>query len=162
MIIDRLENVFRCNVLNAGIAKAFAYLQSTDLAAIVPGRYEIDGDNIFAIVQEYQTVSAEAEQVEAHKKYIDVQYMISGAEMIGHAILQDQIPSQVYEDTTDFMLFSEVPSFFSILETGMFMIFYPTDLHMPCIKINEPATVKKVVIKVKVEKVEKSSESKSE
>ena len=162
MIIDRLENAFRYNVLNAGIAKAFAYLQSTDLAAIVPGKYEIDGDNIFAIVQEYQTLSTEAEQMEAHKKYIDVQYMINGEELIGHAVLQDQIPSQVYEETTDFMLFWEQPSFFSKLQTGMFMIFYPTDLHMPCIKINEPATVKKLVIKVKVEKAEKSSESKSE
>lgn len=150
MIIDTLENASRYHALSNSITKAFDYLCNTDLKNITPGKYEIDGDNLFVIVQEYETLDAANEQMEAHKKYIDVQYMIDGAEQVGHAILKDQVPSTAYDEAADFMLFSEPPSFFSKLDTGMFMIFLPTDLHMPCIKINEPAIVKKAVIKVKV------------
>lgn len=150
MIIDTLENADRYSALNNGIATAFEYLYTTDLKTIAPGKYEINGENIFAIVQEYETLDAANEQMEAHKKYIDVQYMIDGAEQVGHAILKGQLPSIAYDEAADFMLFSEPPSFFSKLESGMFMIFFPTDLHMPCIKTEQPAVVKKVVIKVKV------------
>lgn len=151
MIIDTLENADRYKTFSNGIATAFEYLHSTDLKNIAPGKYEIDGENIFAIVQEYETLDAANEQMEAHKKYIDVQYMIDGAELVGHAVLKDQAPSKAYDEATDFMLFREPPSFFSKLASGMFMIFFPTDLHMPCIKINEHTVVKKVVIKVKVQ-----------
>ena len=151
MIIDTLENAGRYKAFSNGIATAFEYLNTTDLKNIAPGKFEIDGDDLFVIVQEYETLDAAKEQMEAHKKYIDVQYMISGAELVGHAVLKDQAPSKAYDDDADFMLFSEAPSFFTKLETGMFMIFFPTDLHMPCIKINETATVKKAVIKIKVQ-----------
>lgn len=151
MIIDTLENAGRYKTFSNGIATAFEYLHTTDLKNIAPGKYEIDGENIFAIVQEYQTLDAVNEQMEAHKKYIDVQYMIDGNEQVGLAILKGLVPSTAYDEATDFMLFSEPPSFFSKLESGMFMIFFPTDLHMPCIKINESTIVKKVVIKVKVQ-----------
>jgi YhcH/YjgK/YiaL family protein len=61
-----------------------------------------------------------------------------------------QTISKPYEEETDFMLVADPPSFFANLTEGSFMIFYPTDLHMPCIKINEPAMVKKLVVKVRI------------
>ena len=150
MIIDTLENAACYKALGQGIAQALHYLQTTDLKNIASGKYEIDGENLFAIVQEYETLNSANEQMEAHKKYIDVQYMVNGAELVGHAILNNQTPSKAYDDAADFMLFGEAPSFFSKFKAGMFMIFFPSDLHKPCIKINEPASVKKVVVKVKV------------
>jgi YhcH/YjgK/YiaL family protein len=151
MIIDRLENAPRYYTVHKRISEAFHFLHATDLTAITPGKHTIDGDNLFAIVQEYDTMDSASEQMEAHKKYIDVQYMILGAELVGHAILTGQTPSKVYDAAADYMLFPDTPSFFSKMDAGTFMVFFPTDLHMPCIKEIEPATVKKVVVKVRVE-----------
>jgi YhcH/YjgK/YiaL family protein len=148
MIIDSLDNASQYTLIHPGIAKAFAWLQITDLNTIVAGKYFIEGENIFALVQEYETLDAANEQMEAHKKYIDVQYLIKGKELVGLALLGNQTISKSYENETDFMLVADAPSFFATLSAGNFMIFYPTDLHMPCIKIDEPAMVKKVVVKV--------------
>jgi len=150
MIIDTLANAHRYYMLHAGIKEAFHYLQDTDLQAIAPGRYAIDGDSLYAIVQEYETLDAAGEQMEAHRKYIDVQYMISGEERVGHALWHEQSISKVYSEEEDYMLYGDKPDFFSRLAEGTFMVFFPTDLHMPCIRTDAPGSVKKIVVKVAV------------
>ena len=150
MIIDTLANINRYIELHNGITKAFEWLQSIELNNLTAGKYSIEDDNVFAIVQEYKTLDAANEQMEAHKKYIDVQYIIKGEEMVGLSLLNNQTISKEYDDETDYFLVSDPPSFFATLNEENFMIFFPTDLHMPCIKINEPALVKKVVVKVRV------------
>ena len=150
MIIDRLSNAHRYYGVHKRIEEAFRYLQDTDLAAIAPGKYAIDGEAVFAIVQMYDTMDAANEQMESHEKYVDVQYMISGAELVGHALLHDHVVSKAYNAETDFMLYADKPSFFTRMDAGTFMVFFPSDLHMPCIEIGEPAPVKKVVVKILV------------
>ncbi len=150
MIIDQLSNTHLYAGISDKINKAFQYLQNTDLDNVAPGKYPIDGDNIFAIVQEYTTLDSADEKMEAHRKHIDVQYMIKGTELVGHMLLKDQVPCKVYDEQEDYMLFAEEPTFFTQMAAGTFMIFYPTDPHMPCIKEGEPAMVKKVVVKVKI------------
>jgi YhcH/YjgK/YiaL family protein len=130
--------------------KAFEFLSQNDLKAMAKGKYEID-EHIFAMINEYDTVPTENEQMESHKKYIDVQYIVSGSELIGHDFLQQQVPSKPYDASADYQLFAETPMFFSRLEEGMFAIFYPTDLHMPNIMVNKPMPVRKVVIKIAVD-----------
>lgn len=151
MIIDILKNAQLYYGLGPRFVKAFEYLQQTDFSKVEKGKYEIDGTNIFAIVNEYDTIPTEGEQMESHRKYIDVQYIVSGEELIGHDFLTSQTPSKVYDETADFMLFGETPAFFSRLGQGMFAIFFPTDLHMPNIKVQEPCPVKKVVIKISIQ-----------
>lgn len=150
MIIDRLEHAGLYCALHPRFSAAFHYLQSTDLANIAPGKYAIDGDALFAIVQEYDTMDSASEQMEAHKKYIDIQYMISGAELVGHALLNAHTVAKEYDAENDFMLCADAPSFFTRMDAGTFMVFFPTDLHMPCIKDGNSAKVKKVVVKVAV------------
>lgn len=150
MIIDTLQNTVLYAGLGAKFMKAFDYLRQADFSNIEKGKYEIEGTDIFAIVNEYDTIDTAGEQMEAHKKYIDVQYIVSGEELIGHDFLRDQSPCKEYDETADFMLFGETPVFFSKLEAGMFAIFFPTDLHMPNIKVKDPVPVKKVVIKISV------------
>jgi YhcH/YjgK/YiaL family protein len=147
MILDTLHNAHLYYGLGARFIKAFEYLQQTDFSKVEKGKYEI-GEDIFAIVNEYDTVDTAAELMESHKKYIDVQYIVSGAELVGHDFLQDKQPSKAYDEAADFMLFAETPAFFSRLDQGNFAIFFPSDLHMPNIRINEPVAVKKVVIKI--------------
>ncbi|KAA2238905.1 DUF386 domain-containing protein [Chitinophaga agrisoli] len=151
MILDTLANAQRYHALGQKFVKAFEYLAATDLAALEKGKYEIDGDNIFAIINEYETVDPANEQMESHRKYIDVQYIVKGTELIGHDFLQQQQPSKAYDEDKDYMLFAERPPFFSHLEQGYFAVFFPTDLHMPNIMAGTPTQVKKVVIKISVQ-----------
>lgn len=150
MIIDSLKNAHRYEVLGPRFAKAFEYLRQTDFSRVEKGKYEIDGSAVFAIVNEYQTVDPAGEQMEAHKKYIDVQYIVKGEEQIGHDFLNGQAPSKAYDEEADYMLFGEKPSFFTRLTPGSFAIFFPSDLHMPNLTAQTPQQVKKVVIKVSV------------
>ena len=151
MIIDSLSNARLYFNLGPRFKKAFEYLAHTDFSTIEKGKYELDGTQLFAIVNEYDTVDPDKEQMESHKKYIDIQYIVTGAERIGHDLLQQQTPSKAYDADADYMLFAEKPSFFSILQQGMFAIFFPHDLHLPNIMIDSPGYVKKVVIKVSVD-----------
>ena len=99
MIIDQLRNLqsgFYPNLLSdqgpdAGLAQrlqaGFHYLQTADLTNTAPGRVEIDGDQVFALVQEYNTKPKEQGFWESHRKYIDIQYVVSGSEHMGYANL---------------------------------------------------------------------------
>ena len=151
MVIDTLQNAQQYVSLHKGLGDAFHYLHTTDLATTPPGKYAINGDDLFAIVQEYDTLDMAGEQMEAHKQYIDVQYMISGEELVGHSFLNDLHLSVPFDVVNDCSLFEGTPSFFTRLAAGTFMIFFPSDLHMPCIKNGIAVKVKKVVVKIKVQ-----------
>lgn len=153
MILDTLQNAHLYHGLGPKFIKAFEYLAQTDFNALEKGKYEIEGKDIFAIVNEYDTVDPSGERMEAHRKYIDIQYIVSGAELIGHDLLLQKTPSQPYDEPTDFMLFAEEPAFFTKLEQDQFAVFFPSDLHMPNLRIDQPIRVKKVVIKISVKDI---------
>ncbi len=159
MVIDHIHQAALYYKLHPGIERALRYLQTTDLTKVDNGKYEIDGDQLFAIVQEYDTKDSSTEKLESHKKYIDVQFMIHGQEKMGHAILNKQIPTRDYQAEDDFILFDETPDFFSVATEGMFTIFFPSDLHMPCIFHQESSHVKKVVVKVSVDYIRDNRQS---
>lgn len=150
MIADKLINASLYTDIHPLFTEAFEWLASTDLKNMQDGKHVLNGDQLFAIVQSYETKSSDAEQLEAHKRYIDIQYMIEGEEMVGISFLSDQQPSKEYSTEDDFWLTASAPSFFTKLSAGNFMIFYPTDLHMPCIQEHTSKAVRKVVIKVQV------------
>jgi len=149
MIIDKIENSGLYLDLGKKIAKAFKYIKSTDFSRIEPGRYEIEDDNIFAIVNEYETKDAKDCVLEAHRKFIDIQYIYSGVELIGVAPLVNQIPTTEYDESKDCVFFNEETSFVK-MTGGMFAVFFPDDLHMPGVKADSVSEVKKVVIKVRI------------
>jgi YhcH/YjgK/YiaL family protein len=147
MVLDKIENSGLYKSLHPRFDKAFEYIQKTDFSLLDDGKYEIEGENIFALVQEYNTKDAKDAKPEAHIKYIDIQYIHSGTELIGVATLKNQaiVVSDPEKDITFFDGETSLVKF----ETGMFAIFFPGDLHMPGILETQPAKVKKVVIKVK-------------
>ena len=150
MVVDHLAQADMYKALHPGIAKALDYLRNTDFRQMALGRYEIDGDKLIAIVNEYATVDAATEQMEAHRKYIDVQYIVSGAEQMGIACFQNQTISKEYDAEKDYLLVADAPDYFIRVSPGMFTIFFPTDLHMPNLIDKESTTVRKVVMKVAV------------
>jgi len=149
MITDKIENAKLYLGLNKRIQKALEYIITTDLINIKEGKYDIDGDNIYVLVNEYNTKERSECFLEAHRKYIDVQYVAKGSELFGYAPLESQKPYAIYDKEKDFELFNEESSFVKF-DKGMFAIFFPGDLHMPGIKTVSSSKVKKIVIKIKI------------
>lgn len=150
MIIDSLKNGHKYAVLNKHFAAAFDYLSSTDFGGLDPGKYDLITDELFAILSEYQTKASTGEEMEAHKKFLDIQYIVSGSERMGISLLKDQVVSKPYSEEKDFLLYADAPDYFIELHAGEFVIFYPNDLHLPTIQLEKPATVRKIVVKVSV------------
>ena len=149
MIFDKIENAALYENVSPLLKKAFAYIKQTDFSKLENGKHIIEEDNLFAIVQEYETKNDADSKLEAHKKYIDVQYIISGEELIGITPLINQKPCKEYDVENDYALYDDTCSFVKIIPT-QFAVLFPDDLHKPGIKINVSGKVKKVVIKVKV------------
>lgn len=146
MILDKIENAGLYTAINARISKGFEYIKTTDLISITSGKFEI-GDGLTAIISEYETKNVEDCNLEAHEKFIDIQYIISGEELIGYVPLNKQVPTIAYNSDRDVVFYKEEVAL-TKLEAGMFAVYFPTDLHQPCIKSGASSTVKKLVIKV--------------
>ena len=153
MIIDTLSNHALYTGLNDRIDQALAHLADTDFSQLPVGNYELDGRNLFVIVNDYQTKPTEVEPFEVHRQYIDVQYVVSGEEEIGYIPLGEQTPSKAYYEKHDYEEYSyetcQQQASFIPFRQGMFAIFYPNDMHMPGVS-DQPNQVRKVVIKVKI------------
>lgn len=149
MIVDKLKNARWYYGSGRKIQTALEWLQKTHLAGMSPGRYEIDGSNVYALVQEYTSKPREQGKLEAHRKYIDVQYIVSGVEQIGYANTEDARVTVPYDESKD-ALFVESPCDFVTMRAGMFMLLGPNDAHMPGITAISPQPVKKVVVKITV------------
>ena len=147
MIIDQLKNAPLYFGVNKGLATAFQYLQNTDLTKVPPGKYEIDGSNVYALVQEYETKSKEKGRWESHRRYLDVQYVFKGVEQIGYANLE-QLQAGEYDEAKDFWALSGEGDFL-VVRAGTFVILAPQDGHMPGIAVSSPQPVKKIVVKVR-------------
>ncbi|MGH4137342.1 YhcH/YjgK/YiaL family protein [Clostridium sp.] len=149
MIIDRLINVQQYYELAPGLKKAFEFLKTTDLEKLEVGKYEIDGEKIVVLVQEYDTNPTP--KWESHKYHIDIQYLVSGEEKIGYRPLEGMVPPNPdpYKMTYDCTFYEEnYKGDYLTLKDDIFMIFFPKDGHVPRVSVGQPMPVKKVVIKV--------------
>ena len=148
MIIDKIENVNIYASLSERLAKGIYYINSSDFSKIDLGTYQIDGDDVFAMVQEYDTRKIENCKLEGHSKYIDIQYIIEGEEHIG---LTSKCNQELNErnDKDDYAFYKGDSTLFKF-DKSVFGIFFPDDLHMPCIGLNHISKVRKVVVKVRL------------
>jgi YhcH/YjgK/YiaL family protein len=150
MIIDSLENINLYKGLGTRINNALEYLKSTDFEKLENGKYEIDGNDVYAAVSRYKSKPVEEGKWEAHKDYIDVQFIASGTELIGYSFLNKMKAKTEYNPEKDVQFF-EGSGQLTKVEKNTFVILFPSDAHMPGIKVNEPEDVIKVVVKVKIQ-----------
>jgi YhcH/YjgK/YiaL family protein len=150
MIIDRLSNPFPLFELPKRLARALEYLRTTDMRSVALGRHDLDGDSLFALVQEYTTRAADQCVWEAHRRYVDVQFVVTGAERMGYASLETMREREAYDPARD-VAFFEPGSEFVTIRAGLFAIFGPEDVHSPCHAAGEPGVVRKVVVKAAVD-----------
>jgi YhcH/YjgK/YiaL family protein len=151
MILDTLANSTRYEALNSRFAKAFAFLRTVDGTQAL-GRHDLDGDHCFALVQTYATKSIESAKFEAHRKYIDVQFICNGRETILWAPLAAmKEETMAYSEEKEAALWKLVPDITPLhMSAGHFAILFPEDAHAPCVEWEKPEQVFKVVVKVAV------------
>jgi len=150
MIIDHIRNAALYQDVGRRVGTALGYLAKTDFATMAPGRYDIDGNNVYALVQQYETKPRGKGPWEAHRQFIDVQYVADGLETMGYAPIGTLAVTREYSAKDDCILLAGTGDFVTA-RAGMFIIFFPEDAHMPCLAAEAPVPVHKVVIKVAVE-----------
>ena len=149
MIIDRLENSTKYENAHKGFAESFAFLQKAVNENLPVGRYEIDGDNVFAFIQEY--TSKLESSFETHKNYIDIQFIVSGIEVMKATDISNLKETAPYNPERDVTFYEDYDkATVGVVEEGMYGIFFPWDAHKPGLAFDSnPDAVKKVVVKVK-------------
>lgn len=135
--------------ISANLQKGFDFLTQPDLTSLANGRHDIDGNEVFALVSEYDSKEHADCRLEAHRTYTDIQYIVSGREAIGYASLGAQKILVEFNAEKDIVFFTGDTTPLN-MESGMFAVFFPQDVHRPCMQINGPEKVKKIVVKVKI------------
>ncbi len=153
MILDRLENADMYRALSGEMALAFDYLRKTDFRKLAEGRQEIDGDRVYAVVLRYRPKPLADAMWEAHRRYIDVQYVAAGIERMGYTPLRGDLPvRQAYDAKKDLVFYDAAGELFEV-RAGGFAVFAPHDVHAPGLATDSPQTaaeVFKVVVKCRV------------
>jgi YhcH/YjgK/YiaL family protein len=148
VIIDHLLNAQRYGPLNPGIDLAIKFLQRPDLVSLAPGRYDLKGDDVYALVSEYTSSPMSERRWEAHHRYLDLQYVISGSERIGYAPVS-RMHAEPYDEARDILWLSGTGDYLALLP-GLFMLLWPDDAHMPGVADGVSIGVRKVVVKIRV------------
>ena len=131
--------------------KAFAYFKNTNLADVKPGRYTIDGENVYATVTEGKLREMSTASYEAHKHYADIQYIINGSEQMGVAPFEGAVEKVAYNPEKDIAFYEANGKFYKATPKAFFIFFPERDAHKPGITSAESDHNKKIVIKVKTD-----------
>ena len=151
MIMDRIENAGLYARLHERFAKAFAVLADPDLPRKPDGRYAVDGDDLFYIVQHYTTKPLDQGRFESHRKYIDIQALLGGEELLAWAPTKGLEVVEPYSDEKDIMFYRVgAIGARTRLVPGLFCLLYPHDGHLPSCQFACPVEVHKVVFKIRV------------
>ncbi len=152
MIASDLKYIDRRLTTTPSLQKALDFLRLHGTHELPEGKVEIDGQKVYAIVQRYETTDIDRPKFEYHKKYIDVQFIASGQEVIGWAPAESITITEAYDADKD-AAFGAVetgkwtPVF---LQAGQLAVLYPEDGHAPKLAAGEAAAVMKIVVKVLV------------
>jgi biofilm protein TabA len=148
VVTDHLDRADRYRTLAPRIAQALDHVRATNFRDMPDGKYAIDGDRLFALVQRYTTKPVDAGRWEAHRKYIDLQCVFDGVEQIGYAPL-DTLTAEPYDAERDLTWLDGRGEFVTVA-SNRFMLLWPEDAHMPGIAAGPTAPVLKVVVKIAV------------
>ena len=151
MIVIDLKHIEHQVQLTPGLKKALAFLRQ-DLSNLPDGKAEIDGDRVFAIIQRYETIKTGAPKFEFHRKYIDVQFIVSGEETIGCAPVESMTITEAYNADKDICFGKVAAGTWTPvrLHAGQLTVLWPEDGHAPKLAPGAPSPVMKIVVKIAV------------
>lgn len=149
MIVDKIKNfgLYICVHKHFQLVKDF--IEKNDLSKLECGRYDILDDEVYLSVQEYETKVKDSAKAESHKKYIDIQMVLSGEELIGYTDISKSSQYTFYDEHKDIQFLNAEVDFLNA-NSSNFFVFFPQDVHMPSMSVVEPAMVKKAVFKIKI------------
>jgi biofilm protein TabA len=153
MIVDRLEEAANYCRLHPGFDAAFDLLRSTPFDEVPAGKHEVMGDSLIMIVEHVEGKGRDFARLEAHRKYIDVQYIIPGKGAVAQEFgwrptANCTQTTTAYDKEKDFVFFGDQPELWLPVPPGHFVVFFPGDAHAP---VATPTKIHKAVIKVAVE-----------
>ncbi|MHC4204641.1 MAG: NanQ anomerase/TabA/YiaL family protein [Planctomycetota bacterium] len=149
IIINELQHAERYFSMHPAFEKAFAFLRQDGLAELSEGQHEIDGDRLFCMISKGPGRSRSEAKLEAHRKYIDIQYIIAGTDEMGFKPTVDcKMIDTEYDADKDIMFFNDQPDSWTTVPAGSFVIFFPQDAHAPLVSSGE---IHKAVLKIAVE-----------
>jgi YhcH/YjgK/YiaL family protein len=148
MILDKLENIGDYGRFSDKLGIGFDFLINTRLDELRDGKYPIDGDRIFAMVSTYVTKKETESIFEAHKQYIDIQYLVRGKEIIYWSPVENLESNGEYSEQNDIIFFKGEVQTALPMRKNYFAVFFPQDAHKPCCILGQPVEVTKVVVKV--------------
>ena len=149
MVYDNIKNLAKYTAGDDLVSKAMEVIGTLDLEALEVGKYPVDGDKLYYMIQQYDSHKWEDGKFETHDHHIDIQLVIKGEETITFAERKDLTVKTPYNDVKDITIYDD--SFRGkdyILRDGDFMILEPDDGHKPGNCLAEPSPVKKLVFKV--------------
>ncbi len=150
MVFDNIKNAEKYYALHKNFGKAFEFIKKAVAENLDCGKYVIDGEDVFAPVSEYETNPVNNGEFEAHRDYIDLQYLVSGKERIDVIEISKAYSIKEYVTDVEFFKTDDKPTPV-MLKDGDFAILYPEDLHAPGLAYSDKAEkVKKIVVKIKV------------
>lgn len=149
MILDDLKNLKNYENILPDIKKCIDFIGSHDLNSMQKGHYEIDGTNLYVNIDEYTTKEKNESFPELHRKYADIQTVISGKEFIGYSKTENCKTEIEYNEEKDIEFLKGDCEYFQA-EKGRFFIFLPNEIHHPCIMNGKKEQIKKAVFKIKV------------
>ena len=149
MIADKLQNCALYYGAHEKFQAAFDFIKKAVSENLAPGKYELEGTALYANIME--NTSKLVSKAEAHKNYIDIQFIVSGIERMDFCDISKVTPNTEYNDVKDILLYADGDKMgICLVEAGEFAIFFPQDAHKPGLCNGTPAPVKKIVVKVKV------------
>ncbi len=133
MIITDIAHIEEQIRMTPELRKAIDFLRRTDLPRLPDGRTEIDGDRVFALAQRYETEKSGALNFECHRKYIDIQVIVSGVEMIGWALVDRLEVTKPYDEAKDVCFGRVAAGAWTPVRLGSCQLaaFWPSDAHAP-------------------------------
>lgn len=149
MIIDSLKNTAQYEQISPLFKKAFEYIKTLDFANLEKGRTELDGDNLFVMVNESELKEKSLAKLEVHNSYADIQIPVSKAETFGWSSRTDlKNAVEPFDSKKDIQFFTETPNSYIAINPGDFAIFFPEDGHAPCVGEGK---IIKIIVKVKIQ-----------
>ncbi|MGI6773324.1 MAG: DUF386 domain-containing protein [Clostridiales bacterium] len=152
MIFDRLSNLSKYSSLIPDAETILLAIEKVASGEYTEEKIYLDGDRLFLMAQEYESVDREGRYLEAHRKYIDLQAVLYGKEYIGWSELDGlAVQSEKFSEGGDIAFYYGEPTLWLPMTEGYFTLLFPQDAHMPNIKVDKPEKVKKVVVKIAVD-----------
>ncbi len=149
MVFGNIRDLKDYGYLEAEVLKCFEYAKNHDLLSYEKGSHEIEGDNLFVNIVEYETTTPENRFWEAHKKYLDLHFMLKGPEQIDVNFI-DNMEQKEFVDKDDFLPLEGEANSHVVLTEGDFLLCYPKDAHRTAVQVNTPAVIKKAIFKIKI------------